>query len=212
MDTTGMNYLINRYYDPTTDQFINVDPAVATANQPYAFVNDSPLNATDPLGLCSSLIGCLKGIGKTIVRATKSVVKAVVTVRKTIDNAVCGNPSGCNGTPSFAGGLAPGSSSSEAISALSKIGLKVPSDYIATPANSGNGWVFRPPGSNNLDNAYRAMDGSQNLNYSNGYRVKYSSNGNPLNSDGLARSSRGEWHQPFGSDETPPGGFDFVVE
>ena len=41
----------NRYYDPTTDQFISVDPAVATTGRPYAFVNDSPLNSTDPLGL-----------------------------------------------------------------------------------------------------------------------------------------------------------------
>ncbi len=42
---------INRYYDPTTDQFISIDPMVAKTDQPYAFVNDSPLNATDPLGL-----------------------------------------------------------------------------------------------------------------------------------------------------------------
>ena len=42
---------INRYYDPTTDQFLSVDPAVASTNQPYVFTNDNPLNATDPLGL-----------------------------------------------------------------------------------------------------------------------------------------------------------------
>ena len=51
MDSTGMIYLFNRYYDPTTNQFIRVDPAVAQTNQPYVFVNDSPLNATDPLGM-----------------------------------------------------------------------------------------------------------------------------------------------------------------
>lgn len=42
---------INRYYDPKTDQFISIDPMVAKTDQPYAFVNDSPLNSTDPLGL-----------------------------------------------------------------------------------------------------------------------------------------------------------------
>ncbi len=50
-DATGLIYLINRYYDPATDQFLSVDPMVATTNQPYVFTNDNPLNATDPLGL-----------------------------------------------------------------------------------------------------------------------------------------------------------------
>ena len=51
-DSTGLIYLINRYYDPTTDQFLSVDPDVATTDQPYVFTNDDPLNAEDPLGLC----------------------------------------------------------------------------------------------------------------------------------------------------------------
>ena len=50
-DSTGLIYLINRYYDPTTDQFLSVDPAVAQTDQPYAFVNDDPLTWSDPLGL-----------------------------------------------------------------------------------------------------------------------------------------------------------------
>ena len=50
-------YLINRYYDPTTDQFLSVDPKVSQTDQPYVFTNDSPLNATDPLGLFRAGIG-----------------------------------------------------------------------------------------------------------------------------------------------------------
>ena len=49
----------NRYYDPTTDQFLSVDPDVARTNQPYTYVNDSPLNATDPTGLLPSAGGSL---------------------------------------------------------------------------------------------------------------------------------------------------------
>ncbi len=56
-DSTGFIYLINRYYDPTTDQFLSVDPAVASTNQPYVFTNDNPLNAEDPLGLAELGIG-----------------------------------------------------------------------------------------------------------------------------------------------------------
>jgi len=44
-------YLINRYYDPATDQFLSVDPLVERTGEPYAFTGDDPLNATDPLGL-----------------------------------------------------------------------------------------------------------------------------------------------------------------
>ena len=50
-DSTGLIYLINRYYDPTTDQFLSIDSAVARTNQPYVYTGDNPLNAEDPLGL-----------------------------------------------------------------------------------------------------------------------------------------------------------------
>ena len=42
--------VVNRYYDPATDQFLSIDPDVATTNQPYVFTNDNPLNFTDPSG------------------------------------------------------------------------------------------------------------------------------------------------------------------
>jgi RHS repeat-associated protein len=50
-DPTGLIYLINRYYDPSTDQFLSNDPDVATTNQAFVFTNDNPLNSTEPLGL-----------------------------------------------------------------------------------------------------------------------------------------------------------------
>lgn len=45
------SYTVNRYYDPTTAQFLSVDPDVAETGQPYAFTGNDPLNQTDPLGL-----------------------------------------------------------------------------------------------------------------------------------------------------------------
>jgi RHS repeat-associated protein len=50
-DATGLIYLINRYYDPTTDQFLSIDPEVAETDQPYVYTGDDPLNEEDPLGL-----------------------------------------------------------------------------------------------------------------------------------------------------------------
>lgn len=63
--------MINRYYDPSTDQFLSIDPDVAETDQPYAFVNDDPLNASDATGLlaCSGS-KCAKSIPKLSVKVT----------------------------------------------------------------------------------------------------------------------------------------------
>jgi RHS repeat-associated protein len=62
-DPTGVLYLINRYYDPTTGQFTSVDPAVDQTETPYAYVNGDPVEKTDPLGLgvSSWLSGAVSG-------------------------------------------------------------------------------------------------------------------------------------------------------
>ena len=46
---------VNRYYDPTTDEFLSIDPDVMTTDQPYVFTNDNSLNDADPLGLVYEL-------------------------------------------------------------------------------------------------------------------------------------------------------------
>jgi RHS repeat-associated protein len=48
---TGLIYLDNRYYDPTTGQFLSVDPLNAMTQQPYSYTDDDPINGTDPTGL-----------------------------------------------------------------------------------------------------------------------------------------------------------------
>jgi RHS repeat-associated protein len=78
---------INRYYDPTTDQFLTVDPALAQTNQPYVFVNDNPINATDPLGLCficnlfSSAVHVVSHVAKAVVKYY-APVSIIVSVAK----------------------------------------------------------------------------------------------------------------------------------
>jgi RHS repeat-associated protein len=48
---SGLYYLRARYYDPTTQQFLTVDPLLAATEQAYAYAAGSPLNTTDPSGL-----------------------------------------------------------------------------------------------------------------------------------------------------------------
>lgn len=49
---SGLDYLINRYYDPTTAQFLSIDPLVGITQQAYNFAGDDPVNKSDPSGLC----------------------------------------------------------------------------------------------------------------------------------------------------------------
>ena len=47
---TGLNYLIHRYYDPTTGQFMTVDPLVAQTMVPYVYGGNNSVNENDPTG------------------------------------------------------------------------------------------------------------------------------------------------------------------
>jgi RHS repeat-associated protein len=87
-DSTGLIYLVNRYYDPSTDQFLAIDPEVARTDEPYVFVNDDPLNAEDPLGLnCDGA-----GSGAAIAKCEKSVQTAAAKAEgKSGGNISCGS-------------------------------------------------------------------------------------------------------------------------
>ncbi|WP_168216908.1 putative toxin [Cellulomonas sp. Y8] len=44
-------YLRARYYDPSTGQFVSVDPAIDATRSMYGYTNGNPLQFVDPLGL-----------------------------------------------------------------------------------------------------------------------------------------------------------------
>lgn len=54
-DSTGLIYLINRYYDPATGQFISVDPDLEQTLQPYSYADADPVDQADPYGLYAVL-------------------------------------------------------------------------------------------------------------------------------------------------------------
>ncbi|HJQ01310.1 MAG TPA: RHS repeat-associated core domain-containing protein [Jatrophihabitans sp.] len=47
---SGLGYLRDRYYDPTTAQFLTRDPVVTATRSAYAYAANNPLNVTDPTG------------------------------------------------------------------------------------------------------------------------------------------------------------------
>ena len=48
---TGLVYLRAREYDPSTAQFLSVDPAVSLTREPYVYAGDNPLSYRDRSGL-----------------------------------------------------------------------------------------------------------------------------------------------------------------
>ena len=50
-DETGLVYLVHRYFDPVTGQFLSVDPLNDRTGAGYSYAGDDPLDGTDPSGL-----------------------------------------------------------------------------------------------------------------------------------------------------------------
>jgi RHS repeat-associated protein len=82
---TGLICLRARYYDPATAQFLTRDLLVDLTRSAYGYVDDNPLNDTDPLGLSKcgqwslgGLIDCgAKGgnaAGSAVLSGTKEAV------------------------------------------------------------------------------------------------------------------------------------------
>jgi hypothetical protein len=81
---------IARYYDPTTAQFLTVDPKVATTLSPYGYVQGDPLNGTDPTGLDNcGLFAFFCDAVSTAAQATYShVVKPALDVAAVVPYGV----------------------------------------------------------------------------------------------------------------------------
>jgi RHS repeat-associated protein len=49
--TNGLVFLQARWYDPTTERFLSVDPLTAVTGEPYGYADDDPIDGSDPTGL-----------------------------------------------------------------------------------------------------------------------------------------------------------------
>lgn len=70
---TGLIYLRNRYYDPTTAQFITPDPPFAITGSRYGYAGNDPINNDDPNGLSwyNPCVGttCASDVAKKVAHA-----------------------------------------------------------------------------------------------------------------------------------------------
>jgi len=115
--------LINRYYDPSTDQFLSVDPDVQTTDQPYVYTGDDPLNRTDPLGLGpqadSALLSALKELLVRESALKKDATQANIAAVKALSNRVLTDESTVNRSNTQAMNSATGSLTTQVPSQVS---------------------------------------------------------------------------------------------
>ena len=69
---------VHRYYDPTTGQFVSVDPMVNQTGQPYAYTSGDPVNEIDPQGLFGW--GSIVSVVTNVARVVHAVAKVTTAV------------------------------------------------------------------------------------------------------------------------------------
>ncbi len=88
---TGLSYMRAREYDPTTAQFLSVDPFEVVSGEPYSYAGDDPLAFGDPSG--DGLVSFLESAAATVFcgfRSSEACAneQLVVTDTKVIYNDV----------------------------------------------------------------------------------------------------------------------------
>lgn len=145
---TGLIYLRARTYDPSTAQFLSVDPFLALTWEPYSYAEDDPINKADPSGRCGVLcwvgiglggVAVATGVGAVVVGAgavaaslvTTSVVAGAVGAGVDAKECVGGSGISCMGAgvrvvaTGGAGAVAFGVVTGAAASGVTAIGLTV---------------------------------------------------------------------------------------
>jgi RHS repeat-associated protein len=75
---TGLVQFGTRYYNPSVGLFTQEDPSGQSAG--YLYVGDSPVNGTDPTGLCSGIFGCIASAAESVGSAVSHVASGVECV------------------------------------------------------------------------------------------------------------------------------------
>jgi RHS repeat-associated protein len=102
-DLSGIVYLIGRYYDPQTGQFLSVDPEVQESLEAFGYAGDDPVDGTDPTGdiSCGSPSNC-----KAILRHNANA-KTAFTYFLTIDHFTAAQAAGFVGNFEVESGVNP---------------------------------------------------------------------------------------------------------
>jgi RHS repeat-associated protein len=91
-DNTGLDYLNNRYHDPTLGRFVSVDPLVNKTHDAYGYGRNNPMTFTDPSGLDADTGMVLKSAASFNTKLTTLVhyfVQIDISTRISSGNIEC---------------------------------------------------------------------------------------------------------------------------
>lgn len=86
----GLGYLIGRYYDPGTGQFLSVDPVVEQTQAAFEYAGDDPVNASDPSGLFVANQCEAPGTIATCNKGGRNPLAPLMDAYNTVNNALNG--------------------------------------------------------------------------------------------------------------------------
>lgn len=147
MDDIGLVNLNGRIYDSSIGRFVQVDPIVSDianlqAYDRYAYVNDNPLNATDPSGFDPSTGGDDPGKANTLSSWIQKIIDAFTgTSKESSASGDSGGSASSNGTTSTTD-QSGGSGGDKAVEKRSEQILKT----IQDAKKSGKTWVAKQGG------------------------------------------------------------------
>ena len=88
---SGLYWMRARYYDPTTAQFLSVDPLNTGATSPYSYASDNPVDFTDPSGALTPTAAQLCSFGNTAACQAASAVPQYTPLNLCLRNPISGN-------------------------------------------------------------------------------------------------------------------------
>jgi RHS repeat-associated protein len=97
---SGLLYLRARMYDPSTQQFLSVDPLVGITGEPYSYAGNDPINQGDPSGLLGVM--CIGGHGAGCAPASHPSPVAVVGTFIGVGGLACAVIEPCGGAAAAA--------------------------------------------------------------------------------------------------------------
>ncbi len=171
-DPSGLVYLLARYYDPLSGQFLSVDPVYSSAD-PYAYSADDPLNFSDPTGLCwicsvfHSVVHAVSKMGKKavhfvskvyhkvshfVVRHWKTIVKVAIVI---VVVAVVTVATGGLGDAVIAAGASAEATGDAAAAIGAASAITTTAGGAGTEAAASAAWERRPKGRSGRDHGYQ---------------------------------------------------------
>jgi hypothetical protein len=141
---------VARYYDPSTGQFLSLDPDVVQALSPFNYAGDDPVNLSDPSGLGFLGISCLFGKNPNgSCRGSSSLHKAENAILGTAHSYGQGiqyfqQQSTCLDTKQGRANFVTGAANGRIQISNTGRGTKRPDDPIAVPLRPGGGRLGKP--------------------------------------------------------------------